>query len=298
MAIRIRRCWWTDSAALVGGVVCASLLLTGCGEAGSGAVPGPVPAGSAAILHDAEQLLIRNCMRDKGFQYVPEPKNPVPQLRRFPYVVDDLAWARRYGYGSGLRRRLDDIAARNPNQAYFRTLSPARRQAAVAALNGPRPTGLEATLADGMSISHSDTGCTSDARRELYGDLAAWFAADKLVGSLDSARIVAVLSDGTYRTTLSAWARCMRAAGHPVPDPQQAQGRFADSRTSAPPRHEVAQAAAEATCAARSGLGPLAKQLDARVSADLAKCYAAAVETRRRLQHAALPQARGITARG
>src|SRR4051794_25468603 len=57
--------------------------------------PRSITHADTELLYTAEQLLIKACMRRAGFTYHPAPRNPVPGYRDFPYVVDDVDWARR-----------------------------------------------------------------------------------------------------------------------------------------------------------------------------------------------------------
>lgn len=105
------------------GAVIAALLAAGCHSDGR---PQPVPAAppvgvreptaaESALLERAEQLLIRDCMRRRGFDYLVVPGTAQPAYRNFPYVVDDAGWARRHGYGADLQRRRYAAARAEPN---------------------------------------------------------------------------------------------------------------------------------------------------------------------------------------
>ncbi|ELP69722.1 hypothetical protein STRTUCAR8_09058 [Streptomyces turgidiscabies Car8] len=84
---------------------------TGC-SGDAAAVPGAAVPGTAdaaprrttgtprETLALAEQLLIKECMEKQGHEYWVEPLRPDDVSTRFPYVVDDPAWARAHGYGT------------------------------------------------------------------------------------------------------------------------------------------------------------------------------------------------------
>src|SRR4051812_27759853 len=80
-------------------------------------------------LHRAEQLLVRDCMKRQGFRYWPTPLRPSPDFRDFPYVVDDVAWAKAHGYGRDIEKRLDKETESSPRALYYRSLSESRKQA-------------------------------------------------------------------------------------------------------------------------------------------------------------------------
>ncbi|MEU1310891.1 hypothetical protein ABZ419_18645 [Streptomyces cinnamoneus] len=244
------------------------------------------------LLHDAEQLLLRSCMRRAGFDYHPVPGEPGTGERAFPYVLDDPAWAGRHGYGRDLQQRQRERARRDPNGAYFRSLSAPRRAQALLAANGPGPRGVSATLPTGGAVQRSDHGCVSDAQRRLYGDLKAWFQASTTVHAVDAMRRARVVADHRYARDLAVWAQCMRSAGHPYASPGQAR---AAALSGAEPRaRETALALAEVRCAERSGLAGTARELDARHGAALRRQYRGAIAEKARLQTEALPRARAV----
>ncbi|WP_203931603.1 hypothetical protein [Virgisporangium ochraceum] len=251
--------------------------------------------GDAAIdrptLDLAEQLLIRECMARHGFPlWLGEPP-PEDEQRMFPYVLDDVDWARRHGFGSDIAAAAQDRRRDDPNQRYFDGLPPARRAAALVALNGARPEGLEARLPSGGVVRRSADGCRSEAERRLYGDLQAWYRARRVVANLSVVRSGMVLADPAYAAALPAWARCMRGHGYAVDSPAHLRRTVVDRARDA----EVAAAVAEATCAA-AGLAATARDLDARYDAELAQRYRSDIETKRRLELAADPRARAIVA--
>src|SRR5688572_2494362 len=105
------------------GLVLVAAALVGCGAepvqltADASIRDRPLTEPELDLLHQAEQLLTRDCMRDAGFDYWPMPRRPATEYRDFPYAIDDLAWATRHGYGTDLRRKLELAGRSNPNQA-------------------------------------------------------------------------------------------------------------------------------------------------------------------------------------
>ncbi|MBE8521435.1 hypothetical protein ILP97_28765 [Amycolatopsis sp. H6(2020)] len=253
----------------------------------------PVP--DTQVLHDAEQLVLRDCMARAGFEYRITPPPSVPDQREFPYVVDDVEWARKHGYGSDIQQRLDAVRAEDPNQRYFRSLPADRRPAAAAAANGTRPIGLTAKDPEGITVTRSDQGCRTEVFRELYGDPQTWFQTSTTVTGLKALRMRRVLADPKFAAALVPWSSCMRAAGYDYPSPADLRARQPEQPV--PFADEQRMAVTEATCAGQSGLAATAKELDAHHEAEVNKQYQAALDTQHRLQQAALPHARELLLR-
>ncbi|SDM34103.1 hypothetical protein [Allokutzneria albata] len=249
---------------------------------------------SADVLYEAEQVLLRDCMRRNGFEFWIAAKAEPP--RAFPYVLDDPAWARKHGYGLDGAYELERAREDDPNQRYFRGLDLKRRNAALTALNGDTREGLRVSLPNGATITRSDRGCTSEAQRVLYEDLPTWYRVMRLTDSLNEHRHSLVLQDERYRAAIAPWARCMRDSGHDIAGP-------AESRSTLPPRGapgageaERRLAEQEASCALSSGLAATARQLDEQYRRRIQDTYRADIETRQRLESAARARAQDIVA--
>ncbi|MFG3283205.1 hypothetical protein [Streptomyces sp. NPDC048111] len=246
------------------------------------------------LLHSAEQLLLRDCMKDEGFVYVPVLRQPLGDARQFPYVVDDTSWARRHGYGSDLDRAREKLRTDDANERYFQSLPQERRGPAIVAANGPRPDGLTARTPDGLTITHSAQGCESQAQRTLYRDLPGWFQARVTIDSLPALRGAKVIADSEFGSGTHRWSVCMRTAGYAFKDPSAARAALPPSDHPLPHAREVAMAVAEAGCAQSSGLAAAAARLDQKYDAELRKQYWGEVSTWLRLRLSALPRARSV----
>jgi hypothetical protein len=289
---------WIAFAAVASGVA----VVVGC--IASGAAPTrsspptasrPITAAEGALLDRAEQLMLRACMRRAGFRYwIVSSQDQAPAGPGGPYVLGDPSWARRHGYGTDLRVQQDRAARKDPNARYFAGLPPARQRAALVALNGPGPKGLQATLPNGIHVQHSSRGCVSMAQRQLYGDLTAWYRTAKLAENLPGERYGLVISDPAFTAGVTAWSACMRQRGHRVDSPADAHRLFADPATAPSRAKEIAMAVDEARCAASTGLADTAEQLDARYVAMQRNRYRSELLERERLQRAALPRAQAL----
>ncbi len=305
-------------------VLAASLQLAMSACTGSDGGPPPKPAAIPApgdvaltrdvtqeeteVLYRAEQMRIRDCMQRQGFEYFLVPRKPVPEMRDFPYLVDDVAWAAKYGYGSTLHRRNELALENDPNERYFESLPASRRAQALLARNGDARSGDLLVEVPGIPATvGSSKGCRAAAQREIYGDLPTWFRADVVTTTLVTLRRGAVTTDPRFLAAVQRWSRCMRERGHPYASPAQARDNVpqlvAQIGPPAPgladaPAAETALAVAEATCADRTGLAATARQVDQDHAARLREQYRADVAARQRLQQQALTRARAIVAAG
>ncbi|RSS56826.1 hypothetical protein [Streptomyces sp. WAC01280] len=295
-----RRSPVTTAVAVSSAVVAlAATLLAGL-ERPPPALPGATGTVTAEdrLLHDAEQRLLRDCMRRHGFTYEVFPLYEDTEATAFVYVLDDADRARRHGYGSDLRRQREARAARDPNRAYFAALPADRKAAALAAANGASPDGPTVTLPGGGTVRRSDRGCVAEAQRGLYGDLTAWFRASTRVGALAQIRRGRVVADRRYGQRLVPWRACMRRAGQAFATPADARAAALSPVRPLSADREVALALTEVRCAGESGLARTARDLDAYHGGLLAHEYRADVEARERLRSAALPRARRILGDG
>ncbi len=268
--------------------------LAGC----AGPSLAPLPGSDDDVLHAAEQIALRDCMARAGFEYQITPPPAVPDQREFPYVIDDVAWARKHGYGSDIQRQLDSIGNNDPNQKYFHGLPEDRRTAALAAANGAKPIGLTAKDPDGIVSTRSDQGCHAEVYRELYGDAQAWFQASTTVNALNGVRVERVTADPKFAAALGPWSACMHTAGYDFKSPTDLRASLPAPDQPLPFADEQRMAVAEATCANDSKLAAVAKELDAHYDAELHQEYRGALDTRRRMQQAALPHARDLVRSG
>lgn len=218
------------------------------------------PAGDE-LLRQAEERLIKQCMSRHGFEYREQPP-PVP-VREFPYVVDDIAWARQHGYGHLVDR--PDPAATDVNEPILAGLSPDRQEAWHRTLLGAGRQ-LTVDIAGLGKISAPDNGCAAEARRTLYGDLAGWYRARRTVDHLGIHLRNEVMGDPRYRVGLAAWAVCARGRGYPSSTPRQLREftlKAAEHAQSGQARTlEVAAAETEAQCAHRAGLPATIRALE------------------------------------
>ncbi|MEV0677767.1 hypothetical protein AB0I60_14705 [Actinosynnema sp. NPDC050436] len=268
-------------------VLAATTWLAGCGSA---ELSGEVTEADLETLHAAEQVLMRDCMKRAGFDYTVAQLHPVPDDRQFPYVIDDVAWARAHGYGGDIQRQLSSVKENEPNRRYFDGLSTARKSAYLNAANGQRAEGITATSPEGTVYTRSDRSCTSKAEEALYGDAQAWFQARVTTDALVLMRHDEVKADPRFAEAVVPWSTCMTAAGHAFGSPQELRAGLP------PDAVETALAVAEATCAVDSGLAARLRELDEHHRIALEDRFRSDVDNQRQMRLEALPRARDITA--
>ncbi|WP_063780880.1 hypothetical protein [Nonomuraea sp. SBT364] len=236
---------------------------------------------------DARQRLTRLCMNRHGFGYREERGLTLRESRPVRYVQDDVAWARTYGYGS----RIGAGSERDPNGAYRRSLSPSRRAAFDAALDGGDGARvLRAASPAGGEIRRRLGGCTEEAERELYGDPAEWFRTSKVAMGVSSLYSAQLMADPQLTAAIRAWSRCMRNAGEPYENPQRARDAVR-AGTDAGFAAERRTAVADATCARETSLRAVAEAREAYYQDRLRDRFGEDVDTYRRLGHRAYERA-------
>ncbi|MFF4384571.1 hypothetical protein [Kitasatospora sp. NPDC001547] len=286
----------------------AAAALTACAS-DTGSDP-PVPSQSAppptevesALLREAEQRLVADCMTERGFRYWVVPTRGDEGLRPLGFVLDDTRWARAHGYGGGSLARAAAEKATDPNAAYIGGLAEERQHAYATALRGGAGTPeLSVDLPGGGTAVSRLGGCEGSAGRQLYGDLAAWIRADTLAANLTPLYLPDLTRDARFAEALSAWSACMAAAGLPYERPDQARAearrRAAGLGPDAVTAAEVPLAVAEAGCGASTGLADTARRLEAHYRGRLPERYRSVIGERTKLARAALPRARAITGR-
>ncbi|HWU08206.1 MAG TPA: hypothetical protein VN520_17780 [Streptomyces sp.] len=297
-------------------VAAAACITAGCG-AGTGATANsakPSTRDTVAIsdseLRDltvpeemeieyAEYALVKECMQNKGFSYWVGPVASAEARKAGRYVNDDVAWAKKYGYGRPFDEAAGKERSEHPNVRYPNALPREDRIRYNTALNGDYDDVLSVDLPAGGTVETPRTGCWAGARTHLYGDLEAWFKAKKTVTSLTPLYVPRILADEQMKKTVSAWSHCMKEAGRPFSSPDEIREKrtadTADMSAQEARSYEVELAVAEATCAVRTNLGKTARRLEREHRSALLKKYGKENAAYRRMGLVALSRARDLT---
>jgi hypothetical protein len=259
----------------------------------------PLTDAETLRIADAQQRLIGRCMAGKGFEYWEAERLSLRESRTLGYVADDVEWAREYGYGSRIHAKADMARKNNRNAAYRATLPSERRTAYDLALDeGPGAPRMSVRLPSGGVVGKRVGGCVADSEKQLYGDLEAWFRADKIAGSAGRLYIPKVLADKEFTAGLAAWSRCLRRAGHTYANPGDARDAALLNKLGTAPgkafEAERALAVADATCARSVKLRSIGQEREKHYVNQLDGVHREALDTRARLQHRALEVAKEI----
>lgn len=202
-------------------------LVTACGGQDVEPVAGAPTAANPQAQHQAMENLIADCMKKKGFQYVPHvPASGEDRLGvgRFTGPLSVLespnevrAFREKYGFGvfatmvypndPAVAVRKTDPAD-DPNTAIREALDPARRKAYDLALIGDQ----EATKGKaGLEKVTGDPGCGGEASIKVYGD-----GTDE-AGAKDAERAYAAFqTDPEVVAAAQKYADCLRGRGYKV----------------------------------------------------------------------------------
>ncbi|KMS76371.1 hypothetical protein ACM01_05990 [Streptomyces viridochromogenes] len=281
-------------------VGCTSQQTQSAGSAGSRSQLREPTDTEQILLRRAQQTLVKACMEGAGFKYWIGPLPTVDELKGGGYVLTDVSWARKHGYGSRFKERLQDVQRNDPNNAYANSLPQEERVRYSKVLEGGESSAmLKAELPGGGAIQTPRHGCQADAKDQLYGDFGAWFRAEKIAIGLPARYVPDLLNDQRFVNAVESWSVCMGKAGHDYATPQEIREKLPDLTADMTKKEayatEVDMAVAEATCATETALSRTAHALEDEYRNKQPQKYLKAVATYQRMTLAALPRAKDIT---
>ncbi|MBC6462462.1 hypothetical protein [Actinomadura sp. HBU206391] len=256
----------------------------------------PVAATDDELLHRASERLIARCMARHGFAYAeqPPPSSTQPDFR---YVLDDVGSARKHGYGNLLGR--PGAGGQDANVGNLGKLSPGRQNAWHRTLMGSGRQ-LVVDLPRLGRLSAPDNGCTAEARRTLYGDLAGWYRVRRTVDHFDSYVDDKVVATPEYRTGLAAWVTCVRKRGYAASTPNELRRLVApaspESAGEQAQPQEIAAAVTEAECATSTRFARTIGALERRHRPEIERRFAHELDALKSFELKAIPQARRVLA--
>lgn len=293
------------------GTVAAAVVLiaaVGCGGPGTAAPAQPTRGGGPArdltaaeevVLDRAEELLVQRCMARAGFSFWPAAVAGAAEREGHGYVLDDVGWAKKYGYGGQFAKKAERSRRDGPNASYLNALPRTRQIRYDAALDG-RLSGdaLEVELPQGGTVKTPGDGCRATAQTKLYGDFPTWFRARTISTNLTSLYVPDLVRDGRFREAVEAWSACMRAKGHDYADPPAVRAELPELTQGLDDAEahavEVRLAVDEATCATTTRLAATGRELEREYRAEKTARYSEDARTYQRLRLSALARAHEV----
>ncbi|HKP59836.1 MAG TPA: hypothetical protein VJV78_24095 [Polyangiales bacterium] len=238
----------------------------------------------SATLWLAEEELVAECMKSRGFEYWPQPADDeTEQMAALaPIRRGDVEAARTSGYG--LWRNLTGGTPtrdppRDPNADLIAAMDPARRDRYLEALRGPNISPTDPSVRSRVASLQMPGGamvywfadsCFAQARSRLYGDDyqnvmsgPSHVEAEENVEKLLEA-------DGDYTRAKEAWRACMQRSGYSVANSTNASAdllrEFHSGKLTleALREREILIATADAECFTEADLGPARRAAYAR----------------------------------
>lgn len=248
-----------------------------------------------------EEKLVERCMERQGYRYWPRPVASVAERKAGVYVVDDIDWARRYGYGRSFDIVAEETRRSHPNVIYHNALPKQERIRYSLALDGDFNNDISVELPSGGTVRTPREGCYAEARERLYGDYPTWTRVKKTVTGLTPLYVPRILRDERLVTAVKAWSRCMNESGNPFKSPDEirqkrdslVKGMNASQAQSA----EVKLAVAEAECALRISLGETARSLEDEYREKTLRDYPEEFAAYQQMRMTALSRARNLESR-
>jgi hypothetical protein len=251
------------------------------------------------IVDRGTEILVQRCMERKGFRYWTEPVASAAARAGQGYVLHDVGWARKYGYGTRLDAEVVRAGFHDRNDAYARTLAKPDLVRYNTALEGTPSRGMVTVhLPTGGTVMTTRDGCQAEAESRLYGDAAKWFRARKIAENVTGLYAPDILKDKRFKAALRKWAACMRRAGHPYSSPSEIRRELplltkhrspADAHAT-----EVRTAVAEAECANSTPLYRTARALEAEYRNRKLGRYRDDITTYQRMNLTALDRAKPL----
>ncbi|MBD0838712.1 hypothetical protein [Streptomyces sp. TRM68416] len=251
------------------------------------------------LLRRAEETLVKKCMESKGFKYWVWHIPTVDALKGGGYVLTDVNWAKKHGYGSRFERKLLTAQRDDPNHAYVNAMPRKDRIRYSKALEGDASHGmLTAELPGGGAVQTPRDSCQAEAKGRLYGDFETWFKVEKVATNLTALYVPDLLKDKRFASAVTAWSACMREAGHDYADPPKIRAKLPKLKkglsTEKAYAIEVELATAEAACATETPLADTARTLQTEYRTEKLKPYSADIAAYQRMSRSALDRAEDI----
>lgn len=271
-----------------------------------------IGADQQKAIFDAKEAAIAQCMKSRGFEYLPEPYRAPDDLMN---SWGDIAYAREHGYGLNYSGEPDRDAS-TPTEAPPRNdpsrLPAATRTAWQAALNGASvgdpdaigkdPDLVEIKTAEGASY-FSRSACRTYADEQVQGDEVQWMSSQARVQDLANEVQRTVDADPRIAAKKRDWAECMAGRGYQVTEPETAPDAIMDKvragqlDQSDARKQEIAMATADAECVNAVGAPEVRRQVMAEHEKSVLDAHENDIMAFVELQKKAVERATALAAR-
>lgn len=203
----------------------------------------PSPA-TSEVIWAAQQKLVRECMAERGFDYV---ELPSPQYEQ--------SWVDGRASQTMTAERAESVAY-HP----LPVLVPPELEAAYAALEQRTSDSAFSTALGAQPGEAGELGCNIVAQQQINGEVDLQSDDfERVIGDGEQQIVAEVLADPDYSAAVSTWAACMSSAGYDYASPEDA---FNDPRwsTAEPDDVERSTARQDAACREQSNLNTVMRQ--------------------------------------
>lgn len=220
-------------------------------------------------MYEATQFAIADCMKSRGFTYLPVP---YASSNSSSGQWGDVQQAEKVGYGFNFSGAADgavgdETRVADPNDETVAAMSASARAAWTAALNGSvggpdSVTGsdvVQVVDSQGGVTSYSKSSCRTFGSEQVQGDLAAWIKSRQRLEDLAGEVAQRTDSDPRIAESMRKWSECMKGRGYSVVTRDQAQSYIAEKVQAgeltaiAGRQQEINVAVADAECAHSTG---------------------------------------------
>jgi len=204
-----------------------AFLLAGCSQPSESAAPSPAAVAALAdverrknAVSDLEYRLVERCVKAQGYDVLPPRPVAIPDLS--PDGMLSIDQARDVGYGiRSLLRSTGDDGQVATGATSWDAATDAYREKVTVAMFGGEDTGVTYDFGGG-AISMSRSGCFTEVRKQLFGDLQAYLKYSWTASNgLQAAQAAEV--GGEIEKLDTAWSACMSQRGLDASTPDAAR---------------------------------------------------------------------------
>lgn len=234
----------------------------------------------ALRLGEATEILVANCMAERGYSsfprlpYIVAPVYPTPDRRAYrAWEWDDVELAAESGYSiePALRFDANQPHAHRREELFVSWLDSLAgdRDAAQAAYGGRATVAVHIPWAGEVPMPAD--GCIYEAGAKLYGSIESFALVEVYRAETSDLRSSAVSDVDSYQRAETQWAACMATEGYDVRTPLDAYGIAFLMTPEERADEEHVIATADASCNVSTGLRNAGSEAHEHVISNLAR---------------------------